>query len=1230
MKKVEFKTFIARYLSLNEKEVEVYRIILKNGPITAGEIALHVEMPYEEVCAILGNLREKGLIVQLPGIVERYITTPPYKAFTEYLSELETAIEKKIAVSKGEFRRYLAKTDKTVGKIGDEIFKSLEENIETLKSRVSVIRSDIESLSNKSLGELEKNLRELNTGSSKFFENLRSEEEELLNAIREKIGTLINEGSKALISTFYEWKDQASTLLSQEEKLFEKSFANWKTESLDTLDNIMGGIGSNIDNISSEFLNTIREITSELEKTSGEISENIAVSYKNGLTLIETSTSNIQSKAMEILGESINLQKEKMSDLSDLLSKSLSDISLFFNNSVSEIRNNIENNLNTWLKEEESYLNDLLEKNKDLISSSKNIVIEYLDKASNEIISKMSSLGSTISELLKDAGVNVGNYLQRDLERVKEEFSTVRDETNQLLLENLADYEEVLKVLEKSAADVINTGIAALKEAQSTVEEKIWSKLTSTLENYQSTMQDLLNNTAESIKTIKETIEGEISKLKEEYQKEIETRVEKFIEEINVLKQEIESMVSSSLLKLKEHTDIAKKTVKETVSTALNDIRMIIETLEKKLTSTEKHFSETIDAEASRVIESINNIKTASEEKIAGYEQLLRTISSQVEQSTLAAIYNCFQEFSKGLETAGNNVAANLEANLSNLNQIFSVVKEDVSGALTSWQNSATQEAKKLEETVKRTISQIVEEYKIKNERVRSSLQKKLQQLLENRENEVKDLTGKLNSYILETESKVAKTLSAETIRSFVEEGKQTVEETVSSHMQKVEEISNQIEKIRNTTNEIIENTKRTLEVTLQKTENHTINLVRETQETVSNLMDTLTKAVDGAEEKISSVMLEHLTEFKETWITGQKNVLSQIQSSNEKLNGKLMETKKKITEILNMSSKTISNSINTLKTSISNISDSQLQKFRTYISDFRTSLEKIIEKEKNKQAEMCTNIKNEMEKTLVEIEQDRYSLFEKLEKSRSTLTSSVSALVNNFVNNVSDSVVKSLSSHINEYVSKTADLHKKIERNLAEIPGELKTLLIKLKLEELLKGLVKKTTETRDALTYIWEEIKKIKPLEVERIWYIMGRDAVFTYIRNAINRTEKSLTLVFPSLDDALMFKDDIKKLGSPKRIYIITDAKIPEDNEKIREILKLKTIRFRLRSQRDCYGIIRDGKELLIAPLPEEGEVIALVTDMPEYVKMLQNVIGEIWIRQSKSIRLRDLQKSTKKRK
>ena len=1217
-------------MSLSKEEATVYKIVLRNGPITVGEVALYVKKPYEEVRSILRTLRERELIVQLPGIVERYIVTPPYKAFTEYLGEVKSTVEEELAVSKKNLEKYLTKTEKTINKISKGVSKSLDESIETLKSGLTSTRTIIEKFGNKSLKELDKKLKDLSVSSAELFENLRSEEENILTAIRENFRNLINKTSKSSVSILHDWKNQISTMLSEEVKVFEKNINELKAQSLSTLNGTVSDIEADLSNISSEFLNTLTAVTDEVSKTSGQISEVISTSYKNALTLFETSTSEIQSKATEILSESLDLQREKILNLSNFLNKSASDLSLFFNNSVSEIRNSIEYNLNTWWEEEEKQLSDLLEKNRNLMASSKTIATESLDKASSEIVNKLSSLKNAVSELLKDINLNVNNYLQKDLERVKEEISSAREETNQLLLENLSDYEKILTTLEKNTISVLNTSITALMETQSIVEEGIQSKLTSTLENYQLTVRDLLESTTKAVRTIKEAVESEISSLKAKFQSELNVHVEKFAEEMNTLKKEVEKIVSSSLSKLKEHTDTAKKTVRETISTALNDIKMIVETLEKKLTSTEKHFSEAIEAEAGRVVESINSVRTASEEKIAEYEQLLRTVASQVEQSALTTIHSCFQEFSKGLEAAGSNITTNLEINLNTLNQVINAVRDDISGALAGWKTSTSQEAKKLEKTVKRTISQVVEEYRIKSERVRGDLQKKLQQLLEDREIEVKDLSEKLQSYTLDVETKLEKILSADAIQPLIEEGKRTIEETISSHMQKTEDIFDHIEKIKRITSEIIEDTRRKLDGTLQKTENYTVNLAKETQETISNLLDALTKATNEAEEKLPSTMLEHLTGFKETWIDSQKSILTQLQSGNEKLINRLAETKEKITEILNTSSKTLITSIDTLKESMPAVFDDQLQKFETSISNFKNLLEGSVKEREQKQAEASANIEKALEEAITTVEQDRYNLFEKLDESRATLVSGVSALATNFVNDVVDHTFQSLLAYVNKHASKTVNLRKKIEEDLAEIPKEFKIIVEKLNIEGIIGEIIGKTAETKEILTGIWEEIRKIKPLEIERIWYIAGKDAIFTYIKDVITRTEKSLTLVLPSFNEISLFEDQIKELKPPKRIYIITDVKIAEDAAKIRELLKLKNIRLRSRSQRDCYGVIRDRKEMLIAPISEKEEVVALVTDKPEYVKLFQNLIGGTWIKQSKSIGVKDLRKTGKTRK
>lgn len=1218
MKKSEFKNFIARYLSLKDEEVEVYRVVLRNEPITAGEIALYVKKPYEEVNNVLRALREKELIVQLPGIVERYIVTPPYQAFTEYLSEVEGVIKKEVASSKKKFEKYLIKTKMNIEKVSKTMTGSLDDSIKALERELSTIKDTIEDLAGKSLGSFEKNLKDMGVREANLLEEMHVKEETLLDGIEEKVRNIVNESSKNLTLSLNELKEQLTTTLLGEKKTYEEEISRWKTESSHIIKNSIGELKSNLSGASNELKNLVAEIEDGLSKTIDGISNIVDTSCKNDLSLIENSISTIQNKVLETLDEGISIQKEEVPHLGSQLTKTTSELSLFFNNYISEIRNTIESDLNTWLREEENYLNSLLEKTKELLSTSKVTTVESLDKVDEEVTSRLSLLKSSFLEFLKNVNVNVSSYLQKDLERIKKKFSTIEKEANQMLLDNLKDYEEVAASLEKSAVDILNISTTTLAETQKIVEENIQSKLSSALENYKASIENLLGSATATIKSVKETVESEVTSLKEEFQKEIKNRIEKFSEEITVLKQELENTVSSGLLKLRKEADTAKKTVKETISTALSDIKAIVEALERKLISTEKYFNKAIEMEATRISESINNIRNASEEKIAEYEQLLRNVASQVEQSALTTIYNCFEEFSKGLEATENSMVTSFETNLSALNQIFTDVEKDVNGTLTSWVDSTTQEAKKLEDIIRKTFSQIVEEYKVKNESMRSVFQKKIERLLENREIETKDVAEKLNSYTLDMENKLAEIIMTNDLHSIISEGRQAVEENMSSYAMKMkEETSNQLEKVRGVTSKIIEDTKRKLDVVLQKTESYTVNSSKETLEVIDNILNRLVKIADDAKERISNITLEYLTNFKEAWKTSRKDILTRLEVDSKNFDKKLVKTKNKITKILSISSELLKTSAENLKTSMYSVFDNHLQLFETCIENLEDLLKDSIGEEKQYQAELYANIENEIKNAITTIKQTRNILFEAIEKSRTTLTSNISALAGEFVNNILQDTLQVLSSRIEEYTSFAVDLRGKIEKHLAELPKEIKALIDKLNLEKYAKTVLKKTEETREVLAHIWEEIKKIKPLEIERIWYIVGKEAIFTYIKDVITRTEKSVTIALPTLKEISPFEEYIKSLKPPKKVYLIADVKMPEDSEKVRELLKLKYIRIRSRPQRDCYGIIRDGKEILIAPASEKREIVALVSDKPEYVELFQELAGNMWIKQSKSI-------------
>ena len=1223
MKANEFKNFIAKYFSLKEEEVEVYRVILKNGPVTAGEIALYVGKRYEEVNNVLRALKERGLIVQLPGIVKKYIITPPYQAFTEYLSEIEKVIKEEIVSTKKKFEKYITKTERKIEKVSKSLTESLDNSTEVLKKKISTIENIIEDLASKSLEDFEKNLKNIDTKEESLLRKTRAEEETLFEEAVQKVGNIIDESSKDLTLTLNKLEEQIITTLSEDKKIYEDETSKWKTESLTIIKNAIDNLKSNFSNASNKLANLVTEMSNDFAEAISEISNVVDTSYKNGLSLVENSFSTVQNKVVETLDEGFDIQKEEISRLSDRLSKTASQLSLFFNNAASEIRTSIESDLNTWLGEQENYLKTLMEKTKEMLSTSKVTAVESLDRVDEEITSRLASLKNNFLTFLKDVNANVNSYLQKDLERIKEKFAAIEKETNQILLDNLRDYEEVTSSLETSAINIVNTSTKALTKTQKIVEETIQSKLSSALESYKTLIEDLLGNATATIESVKEAIGSKVNVLKDEFQKELKTSIEEFTNKINTLKQELESAVSSGLLKIREETETAKKTVKETISIALSDIRAIVEALERKLVSTEKYFSEAIETEANRISESINTIREISEEKITEYEQLLKNIASQVEQSALATIYNCFEEFSKGLEVTETNITTNLDTNLGELNQIFADIGKDVNTTLLSWVDSTTQEAKKIEDIVRKTFSQIVEEYRMKNENMRSTFQKKIQRLLEKRKTETQDVIERINSYTLNMEHKLTENMIASGFQTVINQGKRTIEENISSYSTEMEEeFYNQLEKAKELTSKIIEDTRRKLDTVLQKTENYTVNSSKDSSEIVNNILNRLTKITEDAKETISNITLEHLTGFKETWIADKKDILTRLQADNNRFNKKLEETKGNITELLDMSSELLKTSTESLKTSIYTIFDNHLQQFGKRIENLEELLKSSIDEKKRYQAELYTDVQNKIKEFIATIKQSRNKIFEVIENTRTNLTSNLSALTREFVNNISQKILQSLSLYLEEYISGTADLSGRLEKHLAELPKEIKALIDKLDIEKYAKKIIRKTEETREVLMHIWEEIKKIKPLEIERIWYIMGKEAVLTYIKDVISRVEKSVTIVLPTLEEISLFEECIKSLKPTKRVYVIADVRIPDDNEKVRELLKLKYVRVRSRPQRDCYGVIRDGKEILIAPRPEEGEIIAVVSDKPEYVQLFQNLIGNIWIKQSKSIKEKDL--------
>jgi sugar-specific transcriptional regulator TrmB len=81
-----------RHLGLTEYESRIYLVLVKMGPIKAGEISFHGQVPRTKTYGAIRELERKGLLRVIPGKPELYVPSSP----SEVLMPLVTKLNKEV------------------------------------------------------------------------------------------------------------------------------------------------------------------------------------------------------------------------------------------------------------------------------------------------------------------------------------------------------------------------------------------------------------------------------------------------------------------------------------------------------------------------------------------------------------------------------------------------------------------------------------------------------------------------------------------------------------------------------------------------------------------------------------------------------------------------------------------------------------------------------------------------------------------------------------------------------------------------------------------------------------------------------------------------------------------------------------------------------------------------------------------------------------------------------
>ena len=174
-------------------------------------------------------------------------------------------------------------------------------------------------------------------------------------------------------------------------------------------------------------------------------------------------------------------------------------------------------------------------------------------------------------------------------------------------------------------------------------------------------------------------------------------------------------------------------------------------------------------------------------------------------------------------------------------------------------------------------------------------------------------------------------------------------------------------------------------------------------------------------------------------------------------------------------------------------------------------------------------------------------------------------------------------------------------------------------KVEPMLQAVQNTATDTHRILTELWEALSRVPPSETERTWHLVGRKSIKNHLVDMLRRTQSTITLVYPTLDEAPL--GDLKGTSNEVRIHLITTIDPTKHRQIIQELLQRGNIRIWRSPRMEFYAGARDGEEVLIAPIHgETKEPVALVSDHESYVALFNQVLGPRWVSRAKEVRRR----------
>ncbi|MEM3512491.1 MAG: helix-turn-helix domain-containing protein [Candidatus Jordarchaeales archaeon] len=177
--------------------------------------------------------------------------------------------------------------------------------------------------------------------------------------------------------------------------------------------------------------------------------------------------------------------------------------------------------------------------------------------------------------------------------------------------------------------------------------------------------------------------------------------------------------------------------------------------------------------------------------------------------------------------------------------------------------------------------------------------------------------------------------------------------------------------------------------------------------------------------------------------------------------------------------------------------------------------------------------------------------------------------------------------------------INQKVVRELDGAASSIEEVVGKAR--KTMENATLKIREGVEVLEDIWHRSLDVTPIYTGT-WTITGKDAIAKQMVSMLKRTKKSATIILPQPNNEVLEAVKHVEDGVKVKVAVQVAVELPV----LRELALLNNVEIHWCSDAAFWGIVIDGKEVLIAPVDHENPPVATVSVQEGAVKLYGEII------------------------